>query len=212
MSIKTDRNRTLAFAGILQALHLVQQTAHGRRCDPGAVSASLRSILTLDSLSVEEIYGGVDGVRTGLRLVKSQLLGDKQRPDAELSRYLVVLLHLERKLSKRADLLERLRIGIEQVQRQLEHFEITHPNVFAGFAGTYAETVSTLNPRIMVNGEPTRLQDTAVANQIRALLLAAMRSAVLWRQCGGTRLGLLLGRRKLTDSAEALLHTHYTLH
>jgi len=212
MSIKTDRNRTLAFAGILQALHLVQQTAHGRRRDPGAVSASLRSILALDSLSVEDIYGGVDGVRTGLRLVKSQLLGDKQRPDAELSRYLVVLLHLERKLSKRADLLERLRTGIEQVQRQVEHFEITHPNVFAGLAGTYTETVSTLNPRIMVNGEPARLQDTAVANQIRALLLAAMRSAVLWRQCGGTRLGLLLGRRKLTNSAEALLHTDYTLH
>lgn len=212
MSIKTDRNRTLAFAGILQALQLVQQTAHGRRCDPGAMSASLRSTLALDSLSVEDIYGGVDGVHSGLRLVKSQLLGDKQRPDAELSRYLVVLLHLERKLSKRADLLERLRTGIEQVQRQVEHFEITHPNVFAGLAGTYAETVSTLNPRIMVNGDPSRLQDTAVANQIRALLLAAMRSAVLWRQCGGTRLGLLLGRRKLTNSAETLLHTDYTLH
>jgi len=212
MSIKTDRNRTLAFAGILQALQLVQQTAHGRRCDPGAMSASLRSTLALDSDSVEDIYGGVNGVRSGLRLVKSQLLGDKQRPDAELSRYLVVLLHLERKLSKRADLLERLRSGIDQVQRQVEHFEISHPNVLAGLAGTYAESVSTLNPRIMVNGEPSRLQDTAVANQIRALLLAAMRSAVLWRQCGGTRPGLLLGRRKLTDSAEALLRTDYTLH
>ncbi|MCG6865149.1 MAG: high frequency lysogenization protein HflD [Thiogranum sp.] len=212
MSIKTNRNRTLAFAGILQALQLVQQTAHGRRCDPGAMSASLRSTLALDSLSVEEIYGGVDAVRSGLRLVKSQLLSDKQRPDAELSRYLVVLLHLERKLSKRADLLERLRTGMEQVQRQVEHFEITHPNVLAGLAGIYAETVSTLNPRIMVNGEPSRLQDTAVANQIRALLLAAMRSAVLWRQCGGTRPGLLLGRRKLIDSAESLLQIDYTLH
>jgi hypothetical protein len=28
MNIKTDRNRALAFAGMLQALHLVQQTAH----------------------------------------------------------------------------------------------------------------------------------------------------------------------------------------
>jgi len=32
-----------------------------------------------------------------------------------------------------------------------------------------------------------------------------MRSAVLWRQCGGTRLGLLLGRRKLADTAAGLL-------
>jgi high frequency lysogenization protein len=62
----------------------------------------------------------------------------------------------------------------------------------------------------MVKGEPTRLTETGVANQIRALLLAAMRSAVLWRQCGGTRLGLLLGgRRKLADTAAGLLQNTF---
>jgi high frequency lysogenization protein len=211
MTINTDHNRTLAFAGILQALQLVQQTAHGKPYDVAALQVTLRSILALESASVEEIYSGVDGVGNGLRLLPIQLLGEKRRPDPELSRYLVVLLHLERKLSKRADLLERLRLGIEHAQRQLEHFDITHPNVLAGLANTYVETVSTLHPRILVNGDPARLQDAATANQIRALLLAAMRSAVLWRQCGGTRLGLLLGRRKLTKSATELLqHTYYS--
>ena len=212
MTIRTHHNRALAFAGMLQSLQLVQQTAHGKPYDVDAFNATLRSVLTLDSTSVEEIYGGIDGVRNGLRLLPIQLLGEKRKPDAELSRYLVVLLHLERKLSKRADLLERVRTGIEQAQRQVEHFDISHANVLAGLANTYAETVSTLHPRIMVNGDPSRLQDTAVANQIRALLLAAMRSAVLWRQCGGTRLGLLLGRSKLTDTAIQLLQKKYTLH
>jgi len=32
-----------------------------------------------------------------------------------------------------------------------------------------------------------------------------MRSAVLWRQCGGTRLGLIFGRRKMVETAGALL-------
>lgn len=205
MTIKTDANRALAFAGILQALQLVQQTARGKPYDVGAFQTTLRSLLALDAPSVEDVYNGAGGVRNGLRLLPIQLLADKRKPDAELSRYLVTLLHLERKLSKRADLLERLRTGMEQVQRQVEHFDIGHPNVLAGIAGTYSETVSTLPPRIMVNGDPARLQDTAVANQIRALLLAAMRSAILWRQCGGTRLGLLLGRRKLTTSAAELL-------
>jgi high frequency lysogenization protein len=212
MTLKTDHNRTLAFAGLLQALQLVQQTARGKPYDVGAFQATLRSILTLDAASVEDIYGGVDGVRNGLRLLPAQLLGDKRKPDTELSRYLVVLLHLERKLSKRADLLERLRTGIEHAQRQTGHYDIGHPNVLAGFANTYSETVSTLGPRIMINGDPARLQDTAVANQIRALLLAAMRSAVLWRQCGGTRLGLLLGRRKLTAIATELLHGNRASH
>lgn len=207
MTIRNDENRTLAFAGMLQALQLVQQTAHGRPYDVGAFQATLNSVLMIESDSVQEIYGGSDGVRNGLRLMQVQLVGGKQKPDTELSRYLVVLLHLERKLSKRADLLERLRTGVEHAQRQVHHFDLLHPNVIAGMADTYSETVSTLTPKIMVNGDPSRLQDMAVANQVRALLLSAMRSAVLWRQCGGTRLGLLFGRRKLSEIAGRLLAT-----
>ena len=176
-----------------------------RPYDVDAFQATVQSTLLLDAETVAEVYSGVDGVRSGLRLLQTQLLNGKQKPDVELSRYLVVLLHLERKLSKRDDLMERLRVGIEHAQNQVTHFDLMHANVLAGLANTYAETVSTLNPKIMVNGEPTRLQDTAVANQIRALLLAAMRSAVLWRQCGGTRMGLLLRRGKLSEIAGELL-------
>lgn len=205
MTSKNNEDRALAFAGILQALQLVQSTAYGKPYDVQAFQASLNSILLLDADSVEEVYGGVAGVRSGLRLLKTQLMDQKQKPDGELSRYLVVLLHLERKLSKRADLLNTLTEGIERAQQQLTHFDIGHGNVLASLADTYAQTVSTLQPRIMVKGEPNRLSEAGVANQIRALLLAAMRSAVLWRQCGGTRLGLLLGRRKLVTAAEILL-------
>ncbi len=212
MNIDTHHHRTLAFAGVLQALLLVKQTAYGQSCDNDSLETSLRSVLMLDADSVEAVYGGNGGLRSGLRLIQTQLLGDRQKPDPELSRYLVVLLHLERKLSKRDDLLERLRTGIEHAQRQSEHFDIQHPNVLAAFADTYSDTISTLRPRIMVNGDPQRLQDTNVARRVRALLLAAMRSVVLWRQCGGTRLSLLLHRTKLTEHARELLKTGYSLH
>ena len=205
MNRKNDHERALAFAGILQALQLVQSTAYGKPYDVQAFQASLNSILLIDADTVEEVYGGVAGVRGGLRLLKTQLMSQQQKPDGELSRYLVVLLHLERKLSKRSDLLNKLTEGIERAQQQLAHFDISHGNIVASLADTYAQTVSTLQPRIMVKGEPNRLSEAGVANQIRALLLAAMRSAVLWRQCGGTRLGLLLGRRKLVRAAESLL-------
>jgi len=205
MTHKNDKDRALAFAGILQALQLVQSTAYGKPYDLGAIQTTLTSTLLIDTETVEDVYGGVTGVKNGLRLLNTQLMGGKQKPDSELSRYLIVLLHLERKLSKRADLLDKLTEGIERVQKQLEHFDISHTNVMASLADSYAQTISTLQPRIMVKGEPTRLAETGVANQIRALLLAAMRSAVLWRQCGGTRLGLLLKRRKLAETAAALL-------
>jgi high frequency lysogenization protein len=198
-------DRTLAFAGILQALQLVQQTAYGKPCDLTSMQASLGSILVIDTASVEAVYGGIDKLRPGLLLLKTQLIGEQRRPDAELSRYLVTLLHLERKLSKRSDLLDRLRSGIERAQAQAEHFDVVHDNLVASLADLYTNTVSSLQPRIMVNGQPERLSDTGVANRVRALLLAAIRSAVLWRQCGGTRIGLIFGRKKMVEMASALL-------
>ena len=204
MSAKSDTDRALAFAGMLQALQLVQSTAYGRPYDADAFQASLSSILAVDAGSTAEVYGGMRGVQKGLRLVQAQLMNAQHKPDAELTRYAITLLHLERKLSKRSDLLDRLRAGIEQARHQVEHLGISHPQVLASFAETYRQTVSTLQPRIMVNGDPARLADTAIADQIRALLLAAMRSAVLWRQCRGTRLGLLFGRKKLARLAREL--------
>ena len=205
MTTYTDTDRTLAFAGILQALQLVQAIAYGRPYDVESLQRSLQSILKTDADSVDEVYAGPDGVRAGLRLIQSQLMRGNHKPDIELSRYLVTLLHLERKLSKRSDLLEKLSAGIERATAQTDHYDLSHSNVLASLADSYAQTVSTLSPKIMVNGDPERLRDSKVADQIRALLLAAMRSAVLWRQCGGSRLGLLFGRGKLVESAGKLL-------
>ncbi len=205
MTEHTDTDRALAFAGILQALRLVQDSAHGRSGDTAALHASLNSILAIDAPSVREVFGELEGLRPGLQLLVSQLTKKRQNPDIELSRYLITLLHLERKLSKRSDLLDRIRAGVERAQQQLEHFDIDHPNIVASLAETYSQTVSTLRPRIMVNGNPQRLADAVVANRVRALLLAAMRAAVLWRQCGGTRIGLLFGRGKLVRAASNAL-------
>lgn len=205
MNSNRYNDQALAFAGILQALQLVQNTAYGRPCDLGAMQASLRSVLKLDASSVVDVYAGIPSVAAGLRLLQTQLMSRNKKPDMELSRYLVTLLHLERKLSKRPDLLDRIRAGVERAQQQAQHFDISHASVLANLAETYSATLSTLQPRILVNGNPSRLADTAAANQIRALLLAAMRSAVLWRQCGGSRTGLLFGRKKLIGAAAQLL-------
>ena len=62
-------------------------------------------------------------------------------------------------------------------------------------------------PRILVEGETTNLRDSRKASLIRALLLAGIRSAVLWRQLGATRWSLLFSRRRLVEDAEAWLNT-----
>ena len=102
-------------------------------------------------------------------------------------------------------MLEQIRVGIERARLQSEHFSITHTNVLANLAACYSETISTLTPRIIVSGEQGHLSNPDVANAVRALLLSAIRSAVLWRQCGGNRFQLLFGRSKLLAEARRLL-------
>ncbi|MDH5230485.1 MAG: DUF489 family protein, partial [Gammaproteobacteria bacterium] len=81
----------------------------------------------------------------------------------------------------------------------------THENVVANLAGIYTDTISTIPPRIVVSGEQGYLNNTENANKVRALLLALMRSAILWKQKGGRRWHVLLKRGKIMAAAKNLL-------
>ena len=49
------------------------------------------------------------------------------------------------------------------------------------------------------------LKDTDIVHRIRACLLAAIRSAALWRQLDGAGWQLLLQRKRLIETAQRLL-------
>lgn len=204
MSADTHQNRVLALAGIFQACSLVKQVANRGLADSAPLTVSIESIFAIDAEDVDSVYGGAAGLATGFAALRKELARTGRSPDREVVRYAVSLLHLERKLIKRPQMLQTLRRGIETAASQAEHFSSTHPNVIASLADLYTRTISTLSPRIMVKGEPSILSNPENAARIRALLLAGIRSAVLWRQCGGTRLNLLIQRRRILQTAEQL--------
>ncbi|MCH9671454.1 MAG: high frequency lysogenization protein HflD [Gammaproteobacteria bacterium] len=197
--------RVLALGGVFQAVSLVQQLAREGRIDSAPYAVSIESLFTLDAPSTEAIYGGKSGLRVGLEVLCRQLDSRQDQRDMEVARYWVELLFLERKLVKDTTLLNLIRDGIDQAETQATHFSKLHENVVARLAEIYKTTVSTLTPRIMVGGEPQFLHQPSNANQIRALLLSAMRSTILWRQLGGTRLGLLFGRKQIVNVARTVL-------
>ncbi len=192
----------MALAGLLQALTLVQEVARTGSAPEGAMAASLGSLLETDPPDVEAVYGGPTGVSLGLRRLREALEGRVQDP--ELLRYTAAVLHLERRLRRDPERLAAIRQVMERVRAQCRHFPVTHENIVATLADCYVEHISSLGPRILVKGTPEQLARPEVANSIRALLLAAIRSAVLWHQCGGSRWQLLFGRARLLRQAEAL--------
>jgi len=198
-----NEERVLALAGVFQGVALAHQLANEGRCDEVAYEASLGSVFRIDSDTVAGVYGNVAGVRRGLRTLVNQF--EEQTRDVAVMRMGVTVLRLERSLSRNRALLDRLHEGIVAAQRQVEHFGITHPNVSARLAELYATTLSTLKPRVMVTGNPSHLQQKANVDRVRASLLAAVRSAVLWHQLGGRQWHMLFQGKQTAMLARGLL-------
>lgn len=196
-------SRVIAFAGVLQACRLVHELALRGRADPAVFAASLGSVFRIDADSTADVFDGIPNVRLGLETLLMQV--DDARRDPVLTRLVMGVLRLERRLARNPRMLDQLRSGIERIQRQVDHFGIDHANVHARLAELYVDTLSTLRPRIVVHGNPVHLNNTQLVEQIRAMLLAAVRAAVLWRQVGGSRIRLLLRRREYTMLARGLL-------
>lgn len=203
--MKSDRDRCIALAGVFQAANLAAQIAERGTCDADAMEASIHSLFKIDAESTEDVYGGLAGLDTGLRLIQRQL-GEKRADNVHVTQYVISLLHLERKLQKKTTMLQQIREGIELATQRAEHFHQLHPNILAQLADIYSNSISLLQPRIMVQGDPMHLQNSENVNRIRALLLAGIRSAMLWRQCGGSRWQILLRRQRLAEQARRLLH------
>uniref|UniRef100_UPI004047AACD high frequency lysogenization protein HflD n=1 Tax=Shewanella baltica TaxID=62322 RepID=UPI004047AACD len=197
-------NRTMAFAGILQAIAQVQHLARHGELDNAELAASLNTILVTKPDNTADVYQDKIVLQKGYKLILNQL-GDSSQKDVEITRYLVGVLALERKLVRSNSGLGMLAERINQVNRQLHHFAITDEQVIANLASIYSDIISNLGPKIQISGNPVCLQRPIVQQKIRALLLAAMRSAVLWRQLGGKRRHLVFARKAIVDTAKKSL-------
>jgi high frequency lysogenization protein len=203
--LNTIPNQTIALAGLAQAVHLAQQLAQRGQADEDDLGVALASVLKIDADSVADIYAGAGGVRTGLRRLLSQLGGDRGF-DPEQARYAAALMTLEARFMANPDMVATVRSGVKEAARLAEtRGSVLDGEVVARLSGVYQATLSTLQPRVMVSGEPVWLNRTEVTDRIRALLLAGVRALVLWRQCGGARWKLLFTRPAILRCAGELL-------
>lgn len=195
--------RVIALAGVFQAAALVRDLATQGRADAVAAESSLASVFRIDSDSATDAFGGMGGVRFGLEILIANL--DSAQREVGIAHLAIGILRLERKLARRRAMLGQLRTGIEAIQRQVDHLGVSHATVQSRLAELYADTLSQVTPRIVVHGNPMHLGDPRRVEQIRSLLLAGVRAAVLWRQVGGNQWRLLLRRSEYAMLARGLL-------
>lgn len=197
--------QTLALAAICQCCHLVQNLARKGQIESQQLTVMLNSILITDPDSTPDVFDGEHNLKLGYELVHDQLGHKTHKKDSELTAYVLALLALERKLSANKLGLQKIGKEIENAQRQLAHFEIVSDPVVANLAHIYKDVVSPLGAKIQIMGNATLLKNAQTQNKIRAILLAGIRAAVLWRQLGGKRRNILFRRQKwIAFSTQAL--------
>ena len=198
------QERVLALAGLAQVLKQVRRIAETGQADAAVLSTALESVFHTDAASVEDVYGGAGGVRPGLRLLHGYF--NNLPDDEQLPKLALAVMQLERRFINDGEMVQRVQRGITAARNEAQRAgSSTHPEVLSSLGTLYAETVSNLRPRVMVQGNPHYLGQSDIVSEIRAVLMAALRSAVLWRQMGGNYLDFLLRRKQLLGAVERLL-------
>ncbi len=198
-------NIVIALAGIFQSALLVKKYAETGQTDEKSFNASINSIYKIDAPDVPSVYGDIEGVLLGLQELKVWCDKTMAYNNLDVNRYIHSLMYLERKIASDKTKSETLTRRIKQAVLQANYFSATHPTVISSLASIYVDIFGSYSFRIQVLGSAEILSKSDIANKVRALLLAGIRSAVLWRQVGGGRLQLIFMRHKIMDTVQLLL-------
>ncbi len=199
------KDRNLALAGVFQAAELVRQAASHGTWSGYAATSSLHSLFVLEAASTPDIYGGLDRMGLGVETMLAVLQGEKRYTDA--LRYTVGLLQIEKKFRRSGRLQEQVGQRLLEISDQgadLEQHEREDLQAHE-ISELYSRTISQLAPRIVVSGKPQYLKNQRTVDWVRTLLLAGLRSAMLWNQLGGGRFELMFGRKNIIRDAQSFL-------
>jgi high frequency lysogenization protein len=201
----TIQDQTLALAGIFQSAALIEQLATEGELNQAAFDCSLDSLFTFEVTNVIDVFGDVSGLSRGLKTLSLTLGGNDRNPDKNIAYYALSMLKLAAKLKRDHNMAALVQDRLKTTEIQSRDFKLGRMSVINKIDGVYQSTISTITPRIMVQGDRTYLGDSINASRIRTLLLAGIRAAVLWRQLGGSQWKLVISRKKYVRTANNFL-------
>ena len=198
-------NQTLALAGMFQSAALIEQMAYKGDISQAAFDCCVDSLFAFEAETTLDVFGDLSGLTRGLQALSQQLGGHSQDSGKNLAYYIMSMLKISIKLSRDNAMSDKLQSSLQTIRQQSIDFDMSRANVVQKIDGLYQQTISNSQPRIIVRGEQNYLTNSDTAARVRTLLLAGIRSAVLWHQLGGSKWKLVFARKKFVDCAKRLL-------
>lgn len=204
--MKQLENQTLALAGMFQTAVLIDELAVSGSCDATAFSGSFDSLFTFDADSARDVFGQLSCLRSGFTALNDYLGGETTGSSRNIAYYVLSMMKLAGVIMSDPKLSDEMFSGLRSIQVRSAEFDLPRASVISKIDGLYQARISKLNPRILVRGEQNHLLNDDTAGRIRTLLLAGIRSAVLWKQLGGSKWKLFLARKKYVTAARDFLN------
>lgn len=206
--MSNDEQQVIALAATVQALTIVNEIATQGQFDERRATPVLQGLVSYDPAETLDAYGG-DSAEIYHGLTQLEKLFDDNL-NRDISQYLLAVITIELKLVRNNQMRQILRDELQKIAHlQLsddKHSigQLTTRPVIQNFASIYKQTASQTEPRIMIKGNHEHLQNEISANQIRALLLAALRSAAFFRHYGGKRIDFMMKRKQYLSIVQQL--------
>lgn len=228
--------RNIALAVVAQCAQLVHALAFTGRADQQQIDACIAPLLILNPATTSDVYPDVGGFISGLDFLQKSLTSAGAREYGEPIKYVLGMTVLQQQLMKVPAMQAQIRRRLPLLP--LRHFNAqSHASEDAGQASAeavshgesvtsaplsqfnlnalatlYQDTISKLTFRIHVKGNIEFLKDPRVADSIRALLLAGIRSSLLWHQLGGRRWHLIVYKKRIRDCVSQVRRKLMTIH
>ena len=201
-------SQTLALAGMFQAAVLIEELAQQGQCQGTAYDCSLDSLFTFDVATPRDVFGDIYCLRRGFEAIGAYLGGQSRDDGRNIAYYVLSMLKLGNRVLRDDTLGQALQQGLQNIERDVDEFDMPRASMNSKIDGLYQREISQLTPQVMVRGEERHLRDTDIAARIRTLLLAGIRAAVLWRQLGGSKWRLFIGRKRYLAASRKFLSYH----
>jgi high frequency lysogenization protein len=208
--------QNITLAAVAQCSALVHDLAFTGKANEKYLMGSINPLFVLTPNFFSDVYPDVRDLTLGLSTLPKIITNNRTRKNSEIIRYSLGMFALRKSLMASSKMQAAVRAKLQPMIPMLplddpraappgEDLELLKQDrTFRQLSNIYRETISTLSFRIQVAGKAEHLKSENIANRIRALLFAGIRSALLWHQLNGRRWHLVFYRKRIQETSATI--------
>lgn len=218
-------NQTIALAGVMQALITVNALAFGKDLELNQLENTLKTVQVINPNSFTDVYNNeLKTIKQGLAfwVEKTPNLIDQNKLILE---YFLGVLKLEKKINNGNCDCRALGVRLSNVAQKNSRYDldkvtnIVHTENDSGNDNSaldelvnelsliYSQIISPIGSKILVKGKAPFITESLNQKKIRACLLAAIRSAILYRQASGRGYKVMLLKGQYAKQSQQILNS-----